>query len=1070
MAGDKTNIKTMEGDMNSARNATKGVVLPEAGSSDLLKEIELKLANASFAAKPLVGTAKEKTAAGPRHAGSDGLAPISGSGMGLQMAPPLPPSADESEVEAAETPAVDQIKIEIEPAPSIKAAEIADTEKQKKEEDDRARAAQEQLRVSEEKKRAEMRQKLEIERRQREEERRKKEEQRRRIFEEAERQRLEREKTKKQEKEEALKKQRAEEEANRLKTQQLQSEMELLERQRQRTLPVVLRELKKRIRVHRSELEKEAVALASKEAPLNDQKVQLESKVSVIANGELKDAILSEQEIEAKEEEFLKSTKHKQSSLEQEKIVSQRIWEIEDRRKIAEKTRWDIEDRVKKIKAQIGEVDVQIEQEKKNRERVREQIKTLVAQEKLVDFAEWKKGVEEEILAVEEERDSLAPVLERARNEKEAAQAALDQISERQRSAEENLRVIEAKEKEERDPELKRTTEQSRWDIGNDIRKTTQEKWECEKQLDDAKIFEKEQQLKLDKINAKHNALEDKISAQESILAKVKISPKRLRDQVSAMLAANELEVDPMILEDITQIEESVFVPAPVALPVQENIELDQKKSPEPVETIADQADVAEPVREDAKQVTAEPAAEPAVETAEPVQATPAAEPAVKEAEPAVVAELPVTEKTEPEPEVEVEPAAAKTDLPEKTEAKAVATPKIQTGEKKSAVILPKVLPGMFREPIDDQPVSPMNVPVFPDQSANPVSDSGVVVENNDNAGPAKEPGEFAIPAGNLGIPEIQETKEFQPAEGDLENRWTAIANANDAVVSRQEGAGPGLEPLRVPKRAKNNRKLIIQILIAILIPAVIGGIAAFIILTKKQQPVIKTVPVVTKKTTTPSQTNNNSPKSNPVVSNGSAQTPAQTPGGAPQSLIGIVSNVTIITDNLDSVPSLISPYLTTNRDVDGYYRLLIQDKKDGTYVGLRQLFDIFKIKAPSGLLNDLNNDATIFLYSNQGQNRFGFIASTSSTADVAQIMKGWENTMEQDTDGLFKFLGKKLPSKTPGNFQNATAGTQQVVYRYNFFQPDSANLGICYTTYKNYLIFASSANSLTQIFSQLPQ
>ena len=138
--------------------------------------------------------------------------------------------------------------------------------------------------------------------------------------------------------------------------------------------------------------------------------------------------------------------------------------------------------------------------------------------------------------------------------------------------------------------------------------------------------------------------------------------------------------------------------------------------------------------------------------------------------------------------------------------------------------------------------------------------------------------------------------------------------------------------------------------------------------------------------------------------------------------------------------------------------------------MGLRQLFDIFKIKAPSGLLNDLNNDATIFLYSNQGQNRFGFIASTSSTADVAQIMKGWENTMEQDTDGLFKFLGKKLPSKTPGNFQNATAGTQQVVYRYNFFQPDSANLGICYTTYKNYLIFASSANSLTQIFSQLPQ
>ena len=77
---------------------------------------------------------------------------------------------------------------------------------------------------------------------------------------------------------------------------------------------------------------------------------------------------------------------------------------------------------------------------------------------------------------------------------------------------------------------------------------------------------------------------------------------------------------------------------------------------------------------------------------------------------------------------------------------------------------------------------------------------------------------------------------------------------------------------------------------------------------------------------------------------------------------------------------------------------------------------------------------------------------------------------MEQDTDGLFKFLGKQQPSKQPGNFQNGVSSDQQITYRYIFFQPESANLGISYATYRNYFIFTSSVDSLTQIISQLPQ
>jgi len=83
--------------------------------------------------------------------------------------------------------------------------------------------------------------------------------------------------------------------------------------------------------------------------------------------------------------------------------------------------------------------------------------------------------------------------------------------------------------------------------------------------------------------------------------------------------------------------------------------------------------------------------------------------------------------------------------------------------------------------------------------------------------------------------------------------------------------------------------------------------------------------------------------------------------------------------------------------------------------------------------------------------------------------MRGWETTIDQDTDALFKFLGKKQAPKQPGVFQNGVSNNN-IPYRYIYFQPESANLGIFYAVYQNYFIFTSSAQSLTQIFDQLPQ
>lgn len=1068
--------KTMASDMAAVRNASKKVVAPDDGYLDLLRSVEQKLAEASNPEK-LVETAIE--------------AKKENEPVGQKTGQPMPWPEVEPRI-APFAPEASQAAAGLEPLSASVTAEGILSEAARAAEDDRKKLNDEASGRAEkkhgspnqpneeERKRIEARRKVEIERRQRDEIRRRKEEQQRQIILQEERKRIatqrelaakeaeqkkaleeaakQAEKEKELEKQKEIERRQSEEEANRIKEDQMRNEMERLERQ-QRTLTVILRELRKRIRVHKAGLEKELAGLTIKEAPLIEKKSELEAKVVLIAGGELKEAVAREQEIEAKEEEFLRSGKHKQAPLEQEKILSQRLWDIEDRRKIAEKERWAVEDRIKNIKSDIQGIDSEIVQLVASRTRIHDQIKTLSAQERLVDFAEWKKGVEEEILAAKLERDELTPVLDRARGEMAATKTVFSQLCDAEKSIDDSLKIAEEKEKKSQDPESRRDAEKARWEIGNNLRKTTQEKWDCEKQLSEAAEFEKEQQSKVDRTNAKLNALEDKISAQELVLEKAGISTKRLRDQIAAFLAENELEVDAALLADITQIDDNETAPVNLAAP--EPKEKPFETAP-PLGGQPDKNDFQEDAAKTApvKSGAADPSGQKVEKQAEeimplPAEAGSAATVPPPESQPAS-GEIAKKENTDTESKIEIEPAVN-------------GAPAGGSGskikKKKAVAELSDNSAQNFREPIDE-PAIPSNVPVFPEDNSQSLS-----AKEEEGAPPDAGQADIeSIPGIDSGG--IQELAE-PAAASSLDNRWTEIANANDAMVS-PEDQKPAIsdedQRIKFPKRAKNNRKVVVQILVVLIILTVIGGVGTFILLSKMQQTDQKpqSNAVVKQPVAVPQKPSDSS--GNTQIQGQNQNQTQSVPGGAPQSLISTVSNISILTDNMSSVPSLISPYLATNRDVDGYYRLLIQDKTNNTYMGVRQLFDIFKIKAPATLLNNLNGNATLFLYSNRGQNRFGFIAQTTNASAVSQIMKAWEPTIESDADGLFKFLGKQQPSKQPGGFQNGVSSDQQLVYRYIFFQPESANLGISYATYRNYFIFTSSVESLTRITGQLPK
>ena len=147
----------------------------------------------------------------------------------------------------------------------------------------------------------------------------------------------------------------------------------------------------------------------------------------------------------------------------------------------------------------------------------------------------------------------------------------------------------------------------------------------------------------------------------------------------------------------------------------------------------------------------------------------------------------------------------------------------------------------------------------------------------------------------------------------------------------------------------------------------------------------------------------------------------------------------------------------------DSFTRVLIEDKNENKVLGLKELFEIFRIQTPEGLLDKLGNDSTLFIYSSQDSNRLGFVTEVLDKEGLADLLVSWERTMESDTENLFTVLGKEGPASV-SYFK--TASYQDRVFRYISFPPD--NFGICWAVIDDYFLFTSSGESIIKLINLL--
>lgn len=291
-----------------------------------------------------------------------------------------------------------------------------------------------------------------------------------------------------------------------------------------------------------------------------------------------------------------------------------------------------------------------------------------------------------------------------------------------------------------------------------------------------------------------------------------------------------------------------------------------------------------------------------------------------------------------------------------------------------------------------------------------------------------------------------------------LENRWNQIKKtttpaANPIPVSTPETAQPSPAQL-APKTGKN--KTLARILVVLALVIIIGTILA-IVLTKNNTPVTVKKP-----------TENTAPDKKKTIT-AEPGTSGDEKNNGDQSYLAVISTIPIYTEDLASVPNLLSPYLQSSLGSAGYYRVSILDKKNNAKVGLRQFFNIYKVNAPAVFYGSVSDDFTLYIYSGS-KNRLGFVTAVTDEEALKTSMEGWEGSMQADTDNLFKLLGRKTqaPDKTLRFETSSSSGTE---YSSMVFLPESDNFSLNWAVYGGkYLVFATSADALKKTFDQLPK
>jgi peptidoglycan hydrolase-like protein with peptidoglycan-binding domain len=168
----------------------------------------------------------------------------------------------------------------------------------------------------------------------------------------------------------------------------------------------------------------------------------------------------------------------------------------------------------------------------------------------------------------------------------------------------------------------------------------------------------------------------------------------------------------------------------------------------------------------------------------------------------------------------------------------------------------------------------------------------------------------------------------------------------------------------------------------------------------------------------------------------------------------------------LDEVSPLLKQTLTEKEERGEFKRIAI--KKGEEIIALKELIDSLQIRINNNsFYENLEEDFTLFIYSQIEGNRIGFAVRTKNSEEIESFMRDKEASMKEDFQPFFNLI---MEDQAPiaHYFKNSSnvVGYQGPNFR---FQTLARNdIGICYLVSDNYFVFTSSWQSMKAVIERL--
>lgn len=186
-----------------------------------------------------------------------------------------------------------------------------------------------------------------------------------------------------------------------------------------------------------------------------------------------------------------------------------------------------------------------------------------------------------------------------------------------------------------------------------------------------------------------------------------------------------------------------------------------------------------------------------------------------------------------------------------------------------------------------------------------------------------------------------------------------------------------------------------------------------------------------------------------------------------PHSLFSVDNTRDLTISNSEELRSLISQTLQEWQEQGQFTRLIIKNTRENKILGLREFLEALLVRAPEEFYQKLENNFTLFIYSQSEGNRLGFVVKIKNFEGLANLLRKQETTMESDFETLFALIGKK-ESAVVSYFRSAVnlPGYSGANFRYQTISRQ--DLGIFYLTSGDYFVFTSSWKSMEKVILKL--